>query len=1332
MVIVARKVHLIGQTKNHNKSVKEQLLSDYRLTPAWILLGEPGAGKTEALKMEALATQGLYLTASELIAANPPPIHWLGKTLFIDSLDESRAAGTESLILRIGNQLRNLSCPSFRLACRAADWYGADDRADIEEFSPDGQLTALQLLPLESNEIQVILQDNHGVADPVGFAEQANRHDISSLLHNPQTLGMMANAIRNGNWPKNRSDVYQLACKGLANEDNRRHRNTQRTAQIDLSQILSAAGQILTVLLLTGKRGIALDPDVSNADFPTLKQLFPDDLAAANKALQSKLFLPATNHDEHLIPCHRSVAEYLAANWLGERLDRNELPLRRLLEILLGRDGGVVADLRGLFAWLAQLSTLARRVLIDADPLAVVLYGDARPLSTADKRQILRSLHRQAERFPGFRWHIQHNQEAFGTLADEALTSDFREILVDPRRDDKTQSLIDCVVDILEYGAAIPALAENLLAVIKDSTLWLRIRQSALRAWFLISPGAAQKNLLMQIISNIVEDDDDELMGYLLEKLYPEQIKPKELLQYLRREKNTKLVGSYRMFWEYWLLKLTPDTYLPDLLNCLAQQTEIFDQAQSDEGIYKATSLLVAHAINTLGDEASNEQLTVWLGVGTNKHGATNRAQESQTTISKWFETRPERYKSVLHLAIQSAERFSRINIPYIAPSIDLGLWHLKQASKSADRPAKIHLTEAFQAFALHNEHHGKSLEALTEWAELNPTRAGWLEELLVCHVEEWRILDAAQSNNLRDRRQRERGERTLSIAPHIPTIETGMARPYILEELARVWLKHFNNIFGNTASERFSNYSNHGDNLRISAETGFKKSIYRDDLPSAEDIISASFKNSYYRISKPCQLGIKLLHLENPKQAAQLPDHITEKLLAFHLTDTYGDLADWPQEVARQKPELFANILVRHTNCAFSHGDSPLNLYRLFKKSDDYREVAKIASPNILLSFPTRVKKDQIDNLKHLLTVALVVAPGQLVELTNLRILKKGLDGLQKTLWLVIAILFDPVKYGSLLQKHMRKNLSYAFLALEYITNNIDGKIFTPPISTHILGNLIEISGPHAEMDRTNDADAQALERGHQIRTLIGRLENSLTSETELELQRLLKIPNLANLKYAIQSTANQLRNKRREIEFTFRTTETVANILSNKAPTDINDLTALTLSHLEEIEVELRHSNDDGYRAFWNVVQGKAISQREENLCRDALLQRLRPRLNAQGVSISPEVDHASDRRADLQLDYRNKLILPIEIKRDSNLKLWTAMHQQLMKHYTNEPKTFGYGIYLIFWFGDPTKPLPKAPDSATKPTTAQELQSRLRTQLSVEEQQRIFIKVIDVSWR
>jgi hypothetical protein len=103
------------------------------------LLGEPGAGKSSAFEQEAEAQGGIVLAVAEFL--EDVDAEWQGRTLFLDGLDETRAAGGgDRVLFKIGSRLKKLGNPSFRIACRAADWFGSTDRDTMAVASPDGEL----------------------------------------------------------------------------------------------------------------------------------------------------------------------------------------------------------------------------------------------------------------------------------------------------------------------------------------------------------------------------------------------------------------------------------------------------------------------------------------------------------------------------------------------------------------------------------------------------------------------------------------------------------------------------------------------------------------------------------------------------------------------------------------------------------------------------------------------------------------------------------------------------------------------------------------------------------------------------------------------------------------------------------------------------------------------------------------------------------------------------------------------------------------------------------------------------------------------------------------
>ncbi|MDG4594779.1 MAG: hypothetical protein P9F75_03650 [Candidatus Contendobacter sp.] len=1337
MTRIPRRVRKIPDPKSGLVENPIENLDGFRTDVAWVLLGEPGAGKTTAFQMEAEATGGHYLRIEEFIHLDIEP-EWQEKTLFLDGFDEVRAGSSgDSILLRLRQRLKRLGNLPFRIACRAADWYGSTDRADIEAAAPDGRITVLLLEPLNREDILRILRENHGILDPQAFVHEAEKFGIADLLDNPQTLELLVAAVSGGQWPKTRDETYQLACEKLATEANRRHRDKKRDVLLSAEKVLDAAGQLCTVLLFSDKTGIALDRESATERFPELADYIPPENEAARQAIGSKLFRP--EGEERVIPSHRSIAEYLAARWLGRRIDRERLPLKRVLNLLLGADGGVVAGLRGLFGWLALHCLSARTCLIDADPLTVIVYGDVKPMAVAAKRRILAGLRREAERYPAFRQDGWMTAHLFGALADVELRDDFLSILQAPERNIASQVLADCVLDILAYGEGQPEFASVVLDIVRDDSRWPVLRKDALKAWLKLSANPKEAlNLLDDVNRGHVTDSDDELAGVLLRHLYPTHLDPKTLLRHLHKPKKPNLLGSYVSFWQYQLPRETLSEHLPIVLDGLVDHPELKSCNPHEYHLEQIANTLLVQGIVSYGDLVADDRLFTWLGIGSDEHGYFERLKTEHQTIADWLSARPERYKSLLALCFKQCEQHEHpLNCVYsqlmrlhgATPPEDIGLWHFTQVDLTdKDTLAKEHLGQAVRTLIDGHSSCGLSLDLLEAWAITHPERKQWLDSLLVSEVPNLRTRQAKREIIQKQKYSKIKRKNTIDLSPYLSEIRFGTAPTNLMHHLASVWKGHFYDISGENTIERFNNFCENGSEILDAAEAGFRLCPACAALPTVEEIIDLCLKQREHVIRLPCLIGMELRWQDGSEGIESLPEEALRKMIAFRLTYGFESTPDWFVYLVQWRADLVAEVLIAYASVALRAGKEHIDSIHPLADDPKYRTVAALAASSLLESFPLSAQTGQLYYLKSLLKTALRYTPEILQSLIGKKLGMKDMDIAQQIYWRAAAMLLDPTQNEATLWDCVGESEVHIKHLAEFVSNSGD---FNLPVKT--IGRLIEKIAPHAELDWQINGGASditdARQRGDIVRGFINRLGAMPTSDAAQEIERLLAQPNLEKLKWLLESARHQQKIHQRESQFRFLSPREVAQVLANQAPTSVADLAALTLDHLDGIARELRQENDDGFRAFWNVEKKRPTSQREENLCRDALLTRLRARLHPLGIECQPEGDYANDKRADIRLSYRNEFELPIEIKRDSNESLWTALRNQLIDQYAIAPRANRHGIYLVLWFSG--KGMPCATGGKNKPRSPQELQARLEAQLSSVERQRIFVRVLDVSW-
>ena len=203
----------------------------------------------------------------------------------------------------------------------------------------------------------------------------------------------------------------------------------------------------------------------------------------------------------------------------------------------------------------------------------------------------------------------------------------------------------------------------------------------------------------------------------------------------------------------------------------------------------------------------------------------------------------------------------------------------------------------------------------------------------------------------------------------------------------------------------------------------------------------------------------------------------------------------------------------------------------------------------------------------------------------------------------------------------------------------------------------------------------------------------------------------------------------KRREQEYRHCDTRQVVQTLDKGSPANAGDLAALVFDELTDLSKRIRDESTSDWRLYWSVDSHNIPTKpKPENACRDAVLSILQERLVRLGVDARPEVIVAEDKRADIRASF-DGFNVPVEIKRSCHGDLWTAVREQLIADYTRSPGASGFGIYLVFWFGDrpscrPTK------RGDWRPKTAAEVRQKLEESLSDREKGLISICVVDVS--
>ena len=1318
---------------------------DLRNRPAYVLLGDPGMGKTTAFEEEAkaLGDKSLFISARDFLVSDPHGHpDWRKRTLFIDGLDEIRVGAYDARLPfdEIRRRLDQLGKPSFRLSCRVADWLGTNDRDKLAMVAPNGAEPEVVLLnPLTDSDIKDILGSAASVDDPGSFMEAAKGFGVADLLTNPQTLELMVKAVaKDGSWPLSRVQTFEMACRHMASEINEEHRIAGHCPTPE--DVLRAAGRICALLLLSGSEGIALDDRVKADDwgdqFPNLNSLgdCPDLLRFA---LSTRLF--KSLDEERFAPVHRHIAEFLGARYLQQTIEGG-LPSRRVSALMAGYDGRVVTEFRGLSAWLATQCPEVRRDLIVRDPVGVGLYGDIRNFQVSEKRELLSELSREDSRLSSG----LDSSRAFASLAIPELEDVFRETLGDRSRQSDAQAFIYFVLKVLCHGEKLPGLTPDLLKCVHDSSLWSQIRGASLKALIRHCDDHGErtgylKALLQQVHGGTVQDSDHELLGILLSELYPDVVSPSEIWGYLRRAGPTNVIGTYLMFWRRVLLSKSNGTHLPELLDCADKRLPNFSTLLHGESLQILLLELLARAMEEIGDAVEVRSLYRWLSgtasrlVGRQRVG---QAEVATERIRSWLDARPDVQKALILEGLNDCSTSDSFRLCAskvssclfgATPPGDMGLWSLDQAVAFAEvNPgiAEVLLERAVHSIQRQSdESNGLSFKLINDRCRdkefltkrlqvlLNPPktitspRTDWddrkyVEELLQEKRQWMAFLISNQAALLENR-----------------------APPSLLFELARTYFGDLSLETGVEYGAALLEKEVEDPTLVAAALKGILGTLSRTDVPEVEDVLRLRAQSLMHFLALPFLAALHELRGAPEGNSSEWDLDRIRKALIFYFSTAHPDYQPWWYwRLIDEHPEIAADIHVEFATSEFRTGAEYVSTISQLAHDPDHSWVAHVASVKLLQAFPTRCRSKQLGVLDDLLWAAIRYADrDSLKEIVEAKVLQRGMNVAQRARWLATLLVISPEKDIQRVEEFYSQRKSRVNELVDFFPERLPVDLAVPAMEM-----LVRIVGATAGPTRLNGFMTRVIHASEIVDELIRRMGSSPSAEATDALIRLIENPALSKWKEALQVHLERQRVLRRDAHFCYPRISEINQVLASGTPANVGDLWALLIDLLETLSSEIRSNNTDDWRQYWNEPTGGDPTPKHEEQCRDALLSDLRSKLPGR-VNAQPEGQYAGHTRADIRVSFADFQV-PVEIKKNSHRNVWSAIDDQLIPLYMSAPETGGHGIYLVFWFGQSYMSVP--PPSGILPKSAGELREQLEKTVKENRSLKIAVCVVNVS--
>lgn len=1017
---------------------------------------------------------------------------------------------------------------------------------------------------------------------------------------------------------------------------------------------------------------------------------------------------------------------------------------------MTGYDGVIVTELRGLSAWLAAQSPIARGHLIARDPIGVGLYGDVGQFSAEEKRALLACLRDQAPRLgPASR-----AAGAFAALATSEMEAAFREILTGSSRAHEQQVFLSFLLRVLARGGPLQDLSDVLLGIARDEKRPSHLSAGGLDAFIHNCPDGTERmlrlrELLADVQRELIPDPNGELLGTLLMQLYPAELPPSAVWDYFSEAPNPAFWGRYFFFWQHHIVESSAVAEVAELLDALAQRQDTLWPVLESRRLQDMPVRLLARGLEALGDQVDTSRLYDWLGVGPDPV-LIRVADGCLARVRSWLEERPALQKKILvegtrrYAALgdeafwRGANQIERRRLYGSARPADFGSWCLEQAETAADqRVAKYFLRCAMDAVRAPSDDRELSLDVMERRVQAHPVLASVYAELQ-CGERETELMLRRHARRRRRHDvedERDHQERLACIRSHEASLRENRCPPALLHRLAAAYYGLLFEADGDAPTARLRNLFGDDERLTEAALMGLRGTIYRADLPDVDEILRLRDQQREHYLALPALVSLQEMECTAPDELGRLDTDLTRRALAFHYCTRGVDEPAWYRRLVESQPALVAELLIRSATPEIRNRREHVAGLSELAYDSGHVQIARMTSLPLLRAFPTRCAARQMTDLCYLLWSAIRRAdPAGLLDLIADKLSRASMDVAQRAHWLAAGLILSPETYlepaGEFAARRERR-IRHLFALFDHdpLQAFPMDRLGVPALQLviRLAGSTFGPRTPSATGGVTEvTPDMSAAER---VQWMIRGLADFPTEQASSALESLAADPALSRWRPELLRAQDDQRVVRRDAAYRHPDVEQVCRTLNDGPPANAGDLTAVVMDRLDEIADRIRNGNTDDWRQYWNEdSHGRPVKPKSENSCRDALLSDLRPHL-PDDVDAQPEGQHAGDRRADIRISCRDFQV-PVEVKRNGHRDLWSALRRQLIARYVRDPGTDGHGIYLVFWFGETDGHRTPPPPSGTPPGDPDALKTRLEESLTPDEALKISVCVVDVS--
>ncbi len=1246
-LLAERSVTLLWPEDDERFGREKLSLSDFESDQGYILLGEPGMGKTTSfIKESKRILSDPPMSARRFIHKNPE-YHPIPKTapLFIDGIDEVRVDGGKSsnAIDHIINILKNYGTPRFRLSCRSGGWFKKKDFHALSSSQGLNTIPILQLNPLDDKDVLNFVSQQ--VHDAEVFIRKAYDHGLKAFLYNPLLLSLLLRSVQFQGWSRSITEIFEKACQQLVCSSNIDDHDGHIPNFEDPSQSVSldVIGLLSSLLLIGNKDGWTIQ-DTGSPDILLLNQVSSLNHHTLLAALRSSAFTGDLNQR---VPFHRLLSEFLSARFLSHRI-QNGASLRRVSSLLVGPTGRILPDLRGVAAWLAAFHSDVRSTLIKIDPLSIAFNGDSTNFSPEQKQEWLLNLEKQI-----------HNEDtssyvtSLGALAQIQSISKIWNIASSSDRSESRQDLVHYLLKGVRHSfrtthlfkrfSSEPELKieqEYLQKILYDHNWDTRIRYEALLALnklLIGSPdhGSLMRNLLSDLTEHRLSDKTHVLLGSLLELTYPNILQPEIVWDCLVDE---PLLDSSNPYWNFYsnLCEKSNRKELEILLKTLTDSPTKIIPRLANKNFSDLVLKLLAQCLELFGDQKSIIELANWftlvkiddfssqlipihcsdqLDRGMNKY--------MNTAIRGWLNERKMiQYQLIEHDLIINEDHIGDINLERRVGIKYLGLnvsrefrsWCLNRAIKLSKMKPRV--AEELARWSTIESREWKSPlpdEEVTNRVVDTPHLREWNQTRMTRKAEH-ALGDPKREEdgwllsfpNFENQRQHE----LTYLLLHQDELSQGQCPPELLDKLAGIYFQGNREEHNPNTGLEF--YLNHEQTLVDATLKGFQSVLNRDDLPDLDKIAEIHEKGQRSHFALPILAAMEengkstLCPLSEKGKRRVLGIYMVTNLLQPQDITFFSGMSEyvpqWYEHALSHYPMAVADALVSvHRACVQSKTNPTKQLVKM-AYDETYAKVAPLAMrKKIMTIFPTKCSGKQLASLHAVLLTVIRVynlssdesEKEDLRKLILHRLRRKNMDVAQeaKLLCAGVCIARDLClpRFTEFLSTGRMPRIVHVFDFFESNPFQAIG-LNLEEWSSKELSQFIRAIGRHLHAPivdsgaYSTDHEDMILDKHLDLMSLfISELSDRSNRDASQALVSLVCDSSLSAWKRRIEDAQRNQAWRSSAAERKDLTTSQIHRTLYNGPPSYAGDLHGLAVDVLEDLRAQTRNNSSNDWRKYW-----------------------------------------------------------------------------------------------------------------------------------------------------